>query len=73
MSIGALLGESFPATDRCDRCGAQAYVETRTRKQGIDQTGLLWCAHDYNQRQFALLASGARVVRDRRKSLVGAE
>jgi hypothetical protein len=72
MSLGASLGTSFLAIDRCDRCGAQAYVETRTHSQGIAQTGLLWCAHDYAERQFALLAAGARVVRDGRKALVSA-
>jgi hypothetical protein len=68
----ASFGQSFLATDRCDRCGAQAHVETRTHRQGMEQCGLLWCAHDYAERQFALLAAGARVVRDGRKALVDA-
>lgn len=69
MSLGASLDRSFLAVDRCDRCGAQAYVETAIDVQGIDQGGLLWCAHDYAERQFALSVAGARVVRDGRKAL----
>lgn len=38
--------------DRCDRCGAQAYVKTRHHlgkhpDEGPDTTDLLWCAHHY--------------------------
>lgn len=33
------------ATDRCDRCGAQAYV----RVIGKSGSGLLFCGHHYNK------------------------
>jgi hypothetical protein len=36
--------------DRCDRCGAQAYVRVR-----LDQsTDLLFCAHHYSKHSSAL-------------------
>jgi len=41
------------ATDRCDRCGAQAYV--RTEHPIDDHTVTLdWCGHDYAERQHLL-------------------
>jgi hypothetical protein len=33
------------ATDRCDRCGAQAYIKVI----GKDNNDLLFCAHHYNK------------------------
>lgn len=43
------------ATDRCDRCGAQAYVET---KHG--DMVLLWCVHHFKANEEALSASVTR-------------
>jgi len=37
------------ATDRCDRCGAQAYVATAHAA-----ALLLWCAHHYTAHEEAL-------------------
>ena len=41
---------SLTARDRCDRCGAQAYVKTRHPlgrhpDEGPQTVDLLWCAH----------------------------
>jgi hypothetical protein len=47
------------ATDRCDRCRAQAYVRTITVSGGE----LLWCAHDYKKHQDVLVSSGDSVQR----------
>lgn len=33
----------FSALDRCDRCGAQAYIEAK-----INTGTLLFCSHDFN-------------------------
>ena len=40
------------ATDRCDRCGSQAYV--RTRHEAGD---LLWCAHHAQEHELLIVAA----------------
>lgn len=37
------LERQLTGFDRCDRCGAQAYVMTMHAN-----SNLLWCAHDFN-------------------------
>jgi hypothetical protein len=41
MSTSVIEGAALSAADRCDRCGAQAYVRV-TLTSGFD---LLFCAH----------------------------
>ncbi len=41
MSTTVIEGSALSAADRCDRCGAQAYVRV-TLASGFD---LLFCAH----------------------------
>ena len=41
MSSSIIEGATLSAADRCDRCGAQAYVRV-TMASGFD---LLFCAH----------------------------
>ncbi|SOD74092.1 hypothetical protein SAMN05892883_3268 [Jatrophihabitans sp. GAS493] len=41
----ALIADSLTAIDRCDRCGAQAYVRV-TLASGSD---LLFCAHHHRE------------------------
>lgn len=41
MSSSVIEGATLSAADRCDRCGAQAYVRV-TMASGYD---LLFCAH----------------------------
>jgi hypothetical protein len=54
----------FPLTtqDRCDRCSAQAVVQTMLLSGGL----LLWCSHHFGRNKAALDASAARVVSDER-------
>ena len=52
---------AFLATDRCDRCGAQAYVRTR---HGASE--LLWCGHHLAEHELALVGC---IVDDERASL----
>ena len=61
---------SFTALDRCDRCGAQAYVQAS--KEGFSE--LLFCKHHSRRHEDALLTSGWTVVEDseKAKELVGA-
>ena len=39
------------AADRCDRCGARAYVQVRVNVPGGGNHELLFCAHDYQQHE----------------------
>jgi hypothetical protein len=66
-SVGteALVMDTLKATDRCDRCGAQAYVAT-------DHSGLvlLWCAHHFEENEVKLIRY---VVLDLRNNLHSAD
>ncbi len=55
------------ATDRCDRCGAQAYVRA-TMESGFD---LLLCAHHFHENE-ARLREIAVSVQDESDRLAGA-
>ena len=55
--------------DRCDRCGAQAYVLLNVPVPDASPRELLLCAHDYRQHEFKLAQSGVRVVLDQRHEL----
>ncbi len=57
------------AQDRCDRCGAQAYVRA-TLPGG---TELLFCGHHGNEHRPALLKAGAAIVDETDKLLVARE
>ena len=46
------------AVDRCDRCGAQAYVRAQTAT-GLE---LLFCAHHFHASELALINQGATVT-----------
>jgi hypothetical protein len=47
--------EALTAADRCDRCGAQAYVRANLVTGGV----LLFCVHHANEHRMALEAAGA--------------
>ena len=47
--------------DRCDRCGAQAFVKVEMASGG----DLLFCDHDYRRHELVLLAYAARVIDER--------
>ena len=57
------------AVDRCDRCGARAYVLVTLFVAGKGDQELLFCAHDYRRHETQLLSSGARVLLDLRREL----
>ncbi|MEO6145191.1 MAG: hypothetical protein ABIP19_14540 [Dermatophilaceae bacterium] len=54
------------AVDRCDRCGAQAYVLLGVHVPECGDRELLFCAHHYRQHERQLAYSGARVLHDER-------
>jgi hypothetical protein len=49
--------------DRCDRCGAQAFV--RATILTADGLGLLFCGHHFRALELSLVAAGA-VIHDER-------
>lgn len=51
------------AYDRCDRCGAQAYVRVALYDE------LLFCAHHSAEYESALAMDGWRIVTDNRSAL----
>ena len=53
------------ATDRCDRCAAQAFVRVDLGGSTLD-----FCAHHFRPIEAALAEAGARVVADCRRQLV---
>jgi hypothetical protein len=55
--------------DRCDRCGARAYVLVGVSVPEGGNHELLFCAHHYRQHENQLLFSGARVLLDQRRGL----
>lgn len=55
--------------DRCDRCGAQAYVLLSVFVPNSGDRELLLCAHDYRRHEPQLLMSGVQVLLDQRRQL----
>ncbi|MEN0128525.1 MAG: hypothetical protein AAGC49_03735 [Brevundimonas sp.] len=49
--------------DRCDRCGARAYVKAIL--PGDDGLELLFCGHHFRAHELKLVAAGATVVDER--------
>ena len=59
------MSSQLTALDRCDRCGAQAYVEV---KLTASKMLLLFCAHHFRENEDKLKLT-SRIVRDERKIL----
>jgi hypothetical protein len=57
------------SADRCDRCGAQAYVLLSVFVPDSGNRELLLCAHHYRQHERGLAHSGVRVLLDQRRQL----
>lgn len=51
--------------DRCDRCGAQAFVRTEILSGDGHPTSLLWCGHHFATHEDKLLAL-ALAIQDER-------
>jgi hypothetical protein len=60
-----IAASPLTATDRCDRCGAQAYVRA-TMESGFD---LLLCAHHWHENE-SRLREIAVSIQDERERLV---
>jgi hypothetical protein len=61
------------AADRCDRCGARAYVLVSVFVPDSGNHELLFCTHHYQHHEAKLLFSGARVLLDQRRQLQNQE
>lgn len=57
------------AADRCDRCGAQAYVLLSVLVPDGRDLELLLCAHHYRVHESQLVSSGVQVLLDQRREL----
>lgn len=55
-----IAASPFTAADRCDRCGAQAYVRA-TLDSGLD---LLFCGHHWHENEARLREIGAAIEDD---------
>jgi hypothetical protein len=55
--VNATLAPSLSAADRCDRCGAQAYIRARLNSGGE----LLFCAHHGRQHLPQLQAHASEI------------
>ncbi|WP_448630409.1 DUF7455 domain-containing protein [Cellulomonas soli] len=51
--------------DRCDRCGAQAFV--RATLPAADGLELLFCGHHFRAHELKLVAAGATIVDERHR------
>ncbi len=64
-TAGTLSRPRLTASDRCDRCGAQAYVRVRLTKGGE----LLFCSHHNGEYFPNLRLQGAVITADDRMML----
>ena len=55
--VNATLAHSLSAADRCDRCGARAYIRARLRSGGE----LYFCAHHGRQHLPSLVGQASEI------------
>jgi hypothetical protein len=60
---------TLTSADRCDRCGARAYVLLSVWVPHSGNRELSLCAHDFQQHERQLMLSGVRVLVDQRREL----
>jgi len=65
MTVATVSPATLNRTDRCDRCGAQAFV--RATLPSADGTGLLFCGHHFRTHELALVAAGAAIQDERQR------
>ncbi|GAB3558494.1 DUF7455 domain-containing protein [Spelaeicoccus albus] len=56
MTVGTQAPDSMTAADRCDRCGAQAYVRVE-----LNSGDLFFCRHHSNEHLEALKPAALRI------------
>ncbi len=65
MPVATSPSATLTRQDRCDRCGAQAYV--RATLPGPDSLALHFCGHHFRAHELALIAAGAQIVDERHR------
>ena len=63
MTATLTATELLTRRDRCDRCGARAFV--RAPLPGAGGLELLFCGHHYRDHELKLIAAGAVVIDER--------
>ncbi len=63
MTTALAPASPLTAADRCDRCGAQAYLRVRLSTGGE----LLFCAHHGREHEDKLRAAGAKIQDETRR------
>ena len=63
MSTTTQVQSTLTATDRCDRCGAQAYIRVILTAGG----DLLFCSHHYNEHADKLRPQAAEIIDETHK------
>jgi len=61
--ISPIQLDTLRVADRCDRCGAQAYVSA----QLVGHQPLLFCGHHYRKYEAKLAEAGAAIIDERWK------
>lgn len=55
------MSDQLTAQDRCDRCGAQAYLRVELSEAGLE---LLFCAHHAREHKDKLAQMAGAVIHD---------
>ncbi len=64
MPVATSPSTTLTRQDRCDRCGAQAYVRAVLPGDGLS---LHFCGHHFRAHELALVAAGAEIVDERHR------
>ena len=59
------LAPALARQDRCDRCGAQAFVKATL--PSADRMELLFCGHHFRAHELKLVAAGATIHDERHR------
>lgn len=50
------------ASDRCDRCGAQAYYKVELISDRGEPSQLMWCKHDFDKNKVRLVELAVEIT-----------
>lgn len=64
MTVATSQPVTLTRQDRCDRCGAQAFVRATLPGDGL---ALLFCGHHFRAHELALVAAGAEILDERHR------
>jgi hypothetical protein len=64
-ALNRSVARRLKATDRCDACGAQAYVEVAISTNSAEPATLMFCGHDYSKHESKLANLTVDIVDER--------